>query len=158
MHIGAKYVQCMYVTNMYSIRMMKFVKGKRRKIAFKNLKNRRNSWIGHIIKRNEFAVNVLEGAISGKKAVGRPGLQCLKQASRQRHSSWQLYSNGKRVACNSCRWKAANQSKSLRIRRRCTVYVGVGAKLCTSYLYFNCFHYVLTVKANKIHCFSTLFW
>jgi hypothetical protein len=28
--------------------------------------------IGHIIRNNEFVVNSLEGAISGKKAVGRP--------------------------------------------------------------------------------------
>ena len=34
-------------------------------------KNRRHSWIGHTIRHNEFVVNVLEGAISGKKAVGR---------------------------------------------------------------------------------------
>ena len=31
-------------------------------------------WIGHIIRHNEFVVNILEGAISGKKAVGRPPL------------------------------------------------------------------------------------
>jgi hypothetical protein len=28
--------------------------------------------IGHIIRHNEFAVNITEGTISGKKAVGRP--------------------------------------------------------------------------------------
>jgi hypothetical protein len=39
------------------------------------LKNRRHSWIGHINRYNEFAVNILEGAITGKKAVGRPRLQ-----------------------------------------------------------------------------------
>jgi hypothetical protein len=38
----------------------------------KMLKNRRHSWIGHIIRHNEFVANILEGAISGKKAVGRP--------------------------------------------------------------------------------------
>ena len=31
------------------------------------LKNRRHSWIGHIIRHNELVVNVLEGAMSGKK-------------------------------------------------------------------------------------------
>jgi hypothetical protein len=31
-----------------------------------NFKNRRHSQIGHIIKNNEFVVNILEGAISGK--------------------------------------------------------------------------------------------
>ena len=30
-------------------------------------KNRRHSWIGHIIRHNEFVVNILERAISGKK-------------------------------------------------------------------------------------------
>ena len=40
--------------------------------------NRRPPWIGHTVRQNEFAVNILEGAIFGKKAVGRPGLQYLK--------------------------------------------------------------------------------
>jgi hypothetical protein len=31
-----------------------------------------HTWTGHIIRHNEFQVNILEGAISGKKAVGRP--------------------------------------------------------------------------------------
>jgi hypothetical protein len=30
-------------------------------------KNRRHSWIGHTVRHNEFVVNILEGAISGKK-------------------------------------------------------------------------------------------
>jgi hypothetical protein len=34
--------------------------------------------IGHIIRHNEFAVNILVGATSGKKVVGRPRLQYLK--------------------------------------------------------------------------------
>jgi hypothetical protein len=38
--------------------------------------------MGHIIRHNEFAVNILEGAISGKGAVGRPRLQYLKQVAR----------------------------------------------------------------------------
>jgi hypothetical protein len=29
-------------------------------------------WIGHIIRHNGFVVNILEGAISGKNALGRP--------------------------------------------------------------------------------------
>jgi len=63
---------------------------RRRKITFKNLKkNRSHSWIGHTIGLNEFVVNILEGAIFGKKAVGR------RRVSRQKHSSGQLYSNGK---------------------------------------------------------------
>ena len=40
-----------------------FTKDERRKISFKNLKNRRHSWIGHTVRHNEFAVNILEGAI-----------------------------------------------------------------------------------------------
>jgi len=36
------------------------------------LKNRRYSWIVHTIKHNEFVVNILEGAIFGKEAMGRP--------------------------------------------------------------------------------------
>jgi hypothetical protein len=34
--------------------------------------------MGHKIRHDEFAVNILEGAISGKRAVGSPGLQYLK--------------------------------------------------------------------------------
>ena len=44
-------------------------------------KHRRPSWIGHTIRHNEFVANILEGAISGKKAVGRPRLQYLKSKS-----------------------------------------------------------------------------
>jgi hypothetical protein len=40
----------------------------------------RHSWIGHIIRYEEFVVNILEGAISGLKGVGRPRLQYLKQS------------------------------------------------------------------------------
>jgi hypothetical protein len=36
-------------------------------LLLKILKNRSHSWIGHIIRHNEFAVNILEGAISGKR-------------------------------------------------------------------------------------------
>jgi len=39
-----------------------------------NKKNRRHSWIRHTIRHNEFVVNILEGAISGNEAVGRPRL------------------------------------------------------------------------------------
>jgi len=35
-------------------------------------KNGRHLWIGHIIRHNEFVVNIFEGATSGKMAVGRP--------------------------------------------------------------------------------------
>jgi len=76
----------MYVTNMYSARMMKFVKDKEGRLRLKILKNRRNSWIGHVIKRNEFVVNILEGAISGKKSRRKTSTTILK-ASRQKPSS-----------------------------------------------------------------------
>ena len=38
--------------------------------------------IGHKIRHNEFAVNILEGAIPGKKSVGRPRLRYSKQVAR----------------------------------------------------------------------------
>jgi len=59
--------------------MLKCFKGRKKKDHFLKIKkNRRHSWIGHTIRHNEFVVNILEGAILGKKAVGRPGLQYLK--------------------------------------------------------------------------------
>jgi hypothetical protein len=53
--------------------------------------------------------NILEGAISGKKAVGRPRLQYLKQVTRNTRAD--SYTAMKRMACNKSRWKAANQSE-----------------------------------------------
>jgi len=50
---------------------------KEERLLLKMLSNRCHSWIGHIIRHNEFVVNILEGAISGKKAVGRPRLRYL---------------------------------------------------------------------------------
>jgi hypothetical protein len=69
------------------------------------LRNRCHLWIGHIIWHNEFVVNILEGAISGKKAVGRPRLQYLKQVTR--NTGADSYTAMKRMACNNSRWKAA---------------------------------------------------
>ena len=37
------------------------------RLLLKISNNRRHSWIGHIIRHNEFVVNILEEAISGKK-------------------------------------------------------------------------------------------
>jgi hypothetical protein len=70
----------------------------------------------HIIRYNEFVVNILEGAISGKKAMGRPRLQYLKQVARNIGAD--SYPTMERIACNKSRWKAANQSEDLRRRRR----------------------------------------
>jgi len=78
-------------------------------LVYWNTGNRRHSWIGHTIRHNEFVVNMLEGAISGKKAVGRPRLQYLKQVAR--NTADDSYTAVDRTACNSSRWKAANQSK-----------------------------------------------
>ena len=64
----------------------------------------------------DFVVNILEGAISGKKAVARPRIEYLKQVAR--NTAADSYRAMKRMACNSSRWKAANQSKDWRRRRR----------------------------------------
>jgi hypothetical protein len=55
-------------------------------------------------------VNILEGGIFGKKAVGRTGLQYLRQVARNTEADG--YTAMKRMACNKCKWKAANQSKN----------------------------------------------
>jgi hypothetical protein len=49
-----------------------FQRAKEETSLLKILNNRHHSWKGHIIRHNEFVVNILDGAISGKKAVGRP--------------------------------------------------------------------------------------
>ena len=52
----------------------------------------------------------------GKDAVGRPGLQYLKQVARNRAAD--SYTAVERMACDSCRWKAAKKSKDWALRRR----------------------------------------
>jgi len=84
-----------------------FQRAKEERLLLKILKNRRHSWIGHTIRHNEFLVNILEGAIFGKKAVGRPGLQYLMQVAR--NTGADSYTAMRRMACNKSRWKAANQ-------------------------------------------------
>jgi len=86
-----------------------FQRTKEERLRLKILKNRSHSCIGHTIGHNVFAVNILEGAIYGEKAVGRPGLQCLKQVAR--NTAADSYRAMGRMACNSCRWRAANQSE-----------------------------------------------
>ena len=54
-------------------------------------------------------MNILEGAISGKEAVGRPRIQYLKQVAR--NTGADSYTEMERMACNNCGWKAASQSK-----------------------------------------------
>jgi hypothetical protein len=65
--------------------------------------------MGHTVRHNEFVVNMLEGAISGKKAVGRPRLQYLEEVDR--NTAADSYTAMEGMACNSSIWKAANQSK-----------------------------------------------
>jgi hypothetical protein len=40
------------------------------RLILKIKKNSRHSWIGYIIRYNEFVVNILEEAMSGRKAFG----------------------------------------------------------------------------------------
>jgi len=49
-----------------------FQRAKEERLLLKNLKNMHHSRIGPTIMHNEFVVNILEGTISGNKAVGRP--------------------------------------------------------------------------------------
>ena len=49
-----------------------FQRVKEKRFLLNILKNRHHSWIGHTVRHNEFVVNILEGAISGNKALGRP--------------------------------------------------------------------------------------
>ena len=63
----------------------------------------------HTIKHNAFVVNNLEEEISGKKVVGRPRLQYLKQVAS--NTGADSYTAMKRMACDNSRWRAANQSK-----------------------------------------------
>jgi hypothetical protein len=86
-----------------------FERAKEESLLLKILKNRRHSWRGHTVRHNEIVVNILEGAISGKKAMGRLRLQYLKQVAR--NTGGDSYTTMKRMACNNSRWKAANQSK-----------------------------------------------
>jgi len=51
-------------------------------------------------------LNILEVAIFGKNAVGRPGLQYLKQVARNRGAD--SYRATGRMACDSCRWNHFN--------------------------------------------------
>jgi hypothetical protein len=89
--------------------MRKFFKGRKKRDYFKSLKNGRHLWIRHIIRHNEYAVNILEGAIYRQLAVGRPRLQDLAQVAR--NTAADSYTAVKRMACKNSRWKADNHSK-----------------------------------------------
>jgi hypothetical protein len=86
-----------------------FQRAKEKRLLLKILTNRRHSWRGHTVRNNEFAANILERAISGKRAVGRIRLQYLKQVARD--TTADSYTAVRRMTCNSYGWKAANQSK-----------------------------------------------
>jgi hypothetical protein len=60
-----------------------FQRAKEERLLLQMLQNRRHSWIRQRIRDNELVLNVLEGAISGKTAVGVPRLKYLKQVARK---------------------------------------------------------------------------
>jgi hypothetical protein len=86
-----------------------FQRAKEERLLLKILKKRRHSQIGHIIRHNEFGVNIFEGEISRNKDMGRPRQQHLKQVAR--NTAADSYKAVERMACNNSRWKVANQSK-----------------------------------------------
>ena len=56
-----------------------FQRAKQERLILKIKKrNRHHSWIGHTVRHNEFVVNILEGAISGKNAGGKTWTAVLK--------------------------------------------------------------------------------
>jgi len=83
-----------------------FQRVKDKSLLLKMLNNRCHSWIGHTIRHNEFVVNILGGTITGKKAVGRPRLQYLKQVAR--NTGADSYTAMRRMACSNSRRKATN--------------------------------------------------
>jgi hypothetical protein len=83
------------------------------RLLLKILNNRWHSWIGHIIRYNEFVINILEGAISGKKGHGKT-LTTILTASRQEHRSGQLYNNEK----NSVQQSQMESCQPIRRRRK----------------------------------------
>jgi len=63
-----------------------FQRAKEERLLLQILKSRRHSWTGHTIRHNEFVVNSLEGAISGKKDRGKT-LTTILKTRRQKHRS-----------------------------------------------------------------------
>jgi len=97
-----------------------FQRAKEERLLLKIVQNGRHSLIGHTVRHNEFVVNILEEAIFGKNALGRPRLQYLKQVTR--NTAADSYRAMEKMACDNCRWKAANQSKDCGIRRRMLIF------------------------------------
>jgi signal recognition particle GTPase len=58
-----------------------FHRAKEERLLLKIIKKRRHSWIGHKIRHNEFAVNILEGAIFGLKGCGKASTAVLQSKS-----------------------------------------------------------------------------
>jgi hypothetical protein len=63
-----------------------FQRAKEERLLLRILKNRRHSWIGHTVRRNEFVVNILEGALFGKKCRGKISTTVLKASREKRRS------------------------------------------------------------------------
>jgi hypothetical protein len=91
---------------------------KEERLLLKILNSRRHSWIGHIIRHNEFVVNILEGAISGKKGHGKTSITIFK-ASRQEHRSGQLYNNEKN-SLQQIRMESCQPIKRLKKKKNIT--------------------------------------
>jgi len=83
-----------------------FQRAKEERLLLKILKNRRHSWIGHIIRHNELVVNIFEGAVSGKKGRGKTTTTISK--ANARNTGDNSYTAMKRMACSNSIWKAAN--------------------------------------------------
>jgi len=94
-----------------------FQRASEERLLSKFLKNRHHSWIGHTVGHKEFAVNIIEGAIFGKKnAVGRPRLQYLKQDSR--NTTADSYRAMKRMACKQFQMESCQPIKRLRDKKK----------------------------------------
>jgi biotin carboxylase len=89
---------------------------KEERLLLKIVNNRRHSWIGHIIRHNDFVVNILERAISGKKGHEKTWTTILK-ASRQEQRSGQLYNNTKN-SLQQIQMESCQPIKRLKKRRR----------------------------------------
>jgi hypothetical protein len=85
--------------------------GRKKNEYFK--KNRRHLWIGHIIRHNDFVVNILEEAVSG--------LQYLNQVAGSTGAD--NYTAMKRMGYSKSRCKAAKQSKELKDKKNPTTNV-----------------------------------